>query len=81
MWGKRGNSKCELCGGRESLPHILNHCNAMIDRYMWRHNSILSYLYSFAFSGNITDNLIYSDLSNANMLGISTIPIDITITT
>ncbi len=41
----------------------------------------LSYLYSLALSGNITDNIIYSDLSNANMPGISTILIDITITT
>ncbi len=25
-WGKKGNSKCQLCGGRETLHHILNHC-------------------------------------------------------
>ncbi len=53
----------------------------MLDRYLLRHNSILSYLNSLALSGNITDNIIYSDMSNANMIGISTIPIDITITT
>ncbi len=41
----------------------------------------MSYLYSLALSGNITNNIIYFDLSNANMPGISTIPIDITITT
>ncbi len=80
-WGKRGNSKCELCGGRRTLHYMLNQCDAMLDRYLWRHNSILSYLYSSALSGNIIDNIIYSDLSNANMPGISTIPIDITITT
>ncbi len=80
-WGKMGNSKCELCIGRVTLHHILNHCNAMLDRYLWCHHSILSYLYSLALSGNITDNIIYSDLSIANMPGISTIPIDITITT
>ncbi len=39
-WGKRRNSKCELCGGRETLHHILNHCDAMFNRYLWRHNSI-----------------------------------------
>ncbi len=72
---------CELCGERETLHHILTHCNAMLDRHLLRHNSILSYLYSLAISGNITDNIIYSDLSNANMSGISTIPIYITITT
>ncbi len=53
----------------------------MLDGYLWPHYSILSYLYSLALSGNITDKIIYSDLSNANMPGISTIPIDITITT
>ncbi len=77
-WGKRGNSKCELCGGRETLHYILN---PMLDRYLWCNNSILSYLYNLALSGNITDNIIYSDLSNANMPGISTILINITITT
>ncbi len=66
-WGKRGN--CELCGGRETLHHILNHCSAMLDRYLWCDNFILSYLYSLALSGNITDNIIYSDLSNTNMPG------------
>ncbi len=78
-----GNSKCELCGVREKyLYHILNHCHAMLDRYLWCHNSILSFLYSLALSGNITDNIIYSDLSDANMpSGISIISIDITITT
>ncbi len=38
-----GISNCELCGGRETLHHILNHCDAMLNIYMWRFNSILSY--------------------------------------
>ncbi len=80
-WGKRGNSKWELCGGRETILHLLNHCKAMLDRYLWLHNSILSCLYTLSLSGNITDNIIYSDLSNANMPVISTIQIYITITT
>ncbi len=53
----------------------------MLDIYLWHRNSILPYLYSSAFSGNKTDNIIYSDLSNANWSGILTIPIYITITT
>ncbi len=53
----------------------------MLNIYLWHHSSILPYLYSLALSGNITDNITYSDLSNDNMPGISTIPIDITITT
>ncbi len=52
----------------------------MLNRYLCCHNSIQSYLYSLALSENITDNIIYSDLSNANMSKISKIPIDITIT-
>ena len=42
-WGKRTNIKCDLCGYKETLHHVLNNCKTMLDqgRYTWRHNSVL----------------------------------------
>ena len=42
-WGKRINTKCTLCGNKETLQHVLYNCNTMLDRdrYTWRHNSVL----------------------------------------
>ena len=78
-WGKRSNAKCGLCGKRETLHHTLNHCEVMLDRYLWRHNSILSHLYSI-ISNSAPDNVsVYVDLPYKHH-GASTIPLDITVT-
>ncbi len=78
-WGKRSNAKCGLCSRRETLHHTLNHCEVMLDRYLWRHNSVLSHLYT-VISSNLPENLcVYADLPNKH-LGASTVPIDISIT-
>ena len=41
-WGKRLNGRCPLCKNRGILHHILNNCTQALDRYTWRHDSILS---------------------------------------
>jgi hypothetical protein len=43
-WGKRSNAKCDLCKSRETLHHVLNYCPMMMDRYLWRHNSIINFM-------------------------------------
>ena len=76
-WGKRRNAKCDLCGHRETVHHVLNNCEVLLERYKWHHNSILKYLID---STNCTDNeKLYSDLSGM-MPGCSTVPVDILIT-
>ena len=40
-WGKRLSGNCPLCGCKGTLLHILNNCNHMLDRYLWRHNNII----------------------------------------
>ena len=76
-WGKRRNAKCDSCGQRETLHHVLNHCECLMERYTWRHNSILSFIIS-QITPDGTDS-VYSDLAGM-MTGCSTIPTDVTIT-
>ncbi len=78
-WGKRTNAKCDLCGQRETLHHVLNNCQYMLDRYAWRHNSILHYIYGH-FTVQCSQQVsIYMDIPGLHD-GISTIPADILVT-
>ena len=75
-WGKRSTANCR-CGQRETLHHVLNSCPEMLERYGWRHDSILRAIF-LAVSAN-KRNEIYVDLPT-HLVGISTIPTDIMIT-
>lgn len=78
-WGKRVNAKCPLCEKYETLHHVLNNCAVMLDRYTWRHDSILSCLYS-NFKEHLLPNFeLLADLPGKHA-GITTIPIDVIIT-
>ena len=80
-WGKRNSAKCDLCGQRETLHHTLNHCPTMLERYGWRHDSILNHLTSL-FKTNMPEDTtlhLYADL-DSEYQGISTVPIDVAIT-
>ena len=78
-WSKRGNAKCDLCSeARETLHHVLNNCPTMLERYKWRHDSILNFL---ADQFNTNDKFAaYIDLPG-KLNGISTIPTSILVTT
>ncbi|KAI8512079.1 glucuronosyltransferase [Branchiostoma belcheri] len=45
-WGKRSSDRCKLCGNRETLHHVLNHCSVSLQqgRYTFRHNAILKHI-------------------------------------
>ena len=83
-WGKKSNSNCDLCRGKETLLHTLNSCPRMLDqgRYTWRHNSVLNlivnaletYVHSSSWD-------IYTDLPGKICRGNSTIPAEIIHTT
>ena len=79
-WGKRGNAKCNSCGQRETLHHTLNNCQVMLERYKWRHDSILNYLHNVISNSIRHDYEIYTDLP-ATFRGVSTLPLDIAVTT
>ena len=71
---------CPLCGISPcSLFHLLNNCQTSVnqDRYNYRHDSILSYLYSIVRKAKEHTNLeIYADLAGSRVNGV-TIPNDI----
>ena len=75
-WGKRRNAKCDLCSRRETIHHVLNNCDLMLDRYTWRHNSILKYILSIVVT---EPDSLYSDLTGM-MTGCSTVPTDVLVT-
>ena len=78
-WGKRTNAKCGHCGNRETLCHTLNNCKEMLDRYLWLHNSVLSYIYECIKYPKDYETELHVDLPFTHQGG-STIPIDIIIT-
>ena len=80
-WGKRTNAKCDLCKKRERLHHTLNNCDIMLDRYSWRHDSILNFMYTTIKDKLQSDNnvTVFADLPFAHE-GNTTLPIDIIIT-
>ncbi len=84
-WGKRSNSKCELCSHHDTLLHTLNNCPTMLKdgRYTWIHNSVLSHMFILAQNqSKETGWIIHSDLpGHNNKCDISTVPTDICVTT
>jgi hypothetical protein len=81
-WRQRAvaNTKCPLCGNCQTLHHILNHCQNMLKqgRYTWRHDSILSYLFSLFNNDPNKDTLkVFVDLGDHDWQVNSTIPQDI----
>ena len=43
-WGLSSSSECSFCLGPESLLHVVAGCQCYLDRFTWRHNSILNFL-------------------------------------
>ena len=82
-WQKLVCPTCPLCGITPcTLFHLLNNCKTSLDqdRYDYRHDSILSYLYSIVRKAKEQGNLeIYCDLAGSRVNGV-TIPNDIIIT-
>ena len=59
--------------------HVLNNCKDCLDKYTWRHNSILLHIKRF-LSKDMPENVkIYLDIPG-EFSGISTVPTDIAIT-
>ena len=78
-WKKRSNKKCDKCSNKETLMHVLNGCPNYLDKYTWRHNSILLHIKKF-LSKDLPDNVrIYLDIPG-EFQGISTVPVEIAVT-
>ena len=73
-WGKIVSAKCPRCQNTHcTLHHILNNCHHMLERYTWRHNSVLQYMAKTLSDFNIPENKVYADLPGW-MINNSTIP-------
>ena len=87
-WKKVASDTCKMClkpncrPSKATLFHILNHCEAFLgerERYVFRHNSILSYI-TLTLKENTPDNItIYADLDGHKVNG-GTLPPHITVT-
>jgi hypothetical protein len=40
-WRKRADRNCPLCGKPQTTLHVLNNCQPQLDKYTWRHDSVL----------------------------------------
>ena len=46
-WRKRADKLCPLCCKPQTTFHVLNHCNPQLDKYSWRHDSVLQAIVGF----------------------------------
>ena len=63
-WGKKVSDKCNLCGNKGTLKHVLNFCNISLNqfRFNFRHDSVLNHIYK-TIKPHISNNMkIYCDL-------------------
>ena len=82
QWGKRLFDNCPLCKRKGSLLHILNNCQIMLERYLWRHNNIIRILLSTFKDSDIFKQgelKLFADIENATVGG-GTIPPNIIVT-
>ena len=87
-WGKVVDSTCKQCSVPDqpntrttaTLGHLLNNCPKMLDRYQWRHDGVLAYLYSTLMENKPEGITIYADIEGATVNG-GTIPPEIMVTT
>ncbi|XP_028419269.1 uncharacterized protein LOC114545096 [Dendronephthya gigantea] len=61
-WGISSSSECTFCLNPESLLHVVAGCQFYLERFTWRHNSILNFLADTLQSVN--DCTLYADIPN-----------------
>ena len=59
-WGLFSSSDCSFCLNPESLLHVVAGCNAYLNRFTWRHDSVLNFIANM-IQPMISNNL-YVDL-------------------
>ena len=79
-WKKIVNPKCPLCSITPfTLGHLLSNCIEALNRFEWRHDNILNFLYIMFSSQRMEGVEIYADLEGHRVNGV-TILSDIAIT-
>ena len=59
-WGHTSSSECSFCRSAESLLHVVAGCSSYLDRFTWRHDSILQFIANNLPSQHIQN--VYADL-------------------
>ena len=68
-WGKRLTNKCPFCPlSTGTLHHILANCTTFLERYEWRHNNILRYIYQ-TVKESLPDDQLYADMQGFTIAG------------
>ena len=46
-WGLSSSTECSFCLNPESLLHVVVGCNSYLNRFSWRHDSVLNFIANF----------------------------------
>ena len=80
-WGVRVDPKCRVadCTAAATLGHMLNHCSKLLDRFLFRPNSSLSYLVKRITASKEDSMKVYADPEGWKING-GTVPPDLVAT-
>ena len=74
--GKVVDASCKLCCVPDqatrttaTLGHIVNNCPKMLDRYGWRHNGVVAYIYGTLMEIKPEGMKVYADVESAKLMG------------
>ena len=65
-WKIIDTSICSMCQGNETQLHVFSNCSKYLDRYTWRHNSVLLTTLNKISRSTCENVEIYADLENSN---------------
>ena len=79
-WKKIVDPKCPLCSTPPcTLGHLLSNCKESLDRFEWRHNNIVHFLYTTFSSQRLEGVELFADLEGLRVNGV-TVPPDLALT-
>ncbi len=61
-WKVADDPICHRCEVKDTLFHTLNNCTPLLPAYKWRHNSVLSHLFSFLQQHHAPSETVMADL-------------------
>ena len=80
-WKKVLSSQCGSCHStKQTLLHVLNHCQSKLDAYTWRHNNVLLQMKNFICSKVMDAEILCDILVKDNQfqnVNVNTVPCDI----
>jgi len=62
-WSKRADRSCPHCGRPQTTLHVLNNCPLTLDKYTWRHDSVLRIIVNFVSEHLVDSVQLHVDLA------------------